>query len=69
MDDPDRDHLGGNIVAHASDHVTTEVQLRVVEYWSNVAPELGARVAAGLGLGEAARARVDALRVLAGGER
>jgi catalase len=56
MDDTDRDHLVGNIVAHASDHVSTDVQRRVVEYWTNVAPELGARVAAGLGFGESAQA-------------
>jgi catalase len=56
MNDTDRDHLVGNIVAHASDNVTDGVQRRVVEYWSNVDPELGARVAAGLGHAESARA-------------
>src|ERR687894_80459 len=55
MDDTDRDHLVTNIVAHASAGVTTEVQERVVEYWTNVAPDLGARVADGLGV-RAARA-------------
>jgi catalase len=49
MDDIDRDHLVANIVSHASDHVTEEIQLRVVAYWSNVDEQLGARVAAGLG--------------------
>jgi catalase len=49
MDDVDRDHLVANIVGHASDHVTEEVQLRVVAYWTSVDAELGSRVAAGLG--------------------
>ncbi len=44
----DRDHLVTNIVAHASDGVSTEVQARVVGYWANVDAELGARVASGL---------------------
>jgi catalase len=48
MDPIDRDHLVTNIVAHASDDVSSEVQQRVVGYWTNVDPELGARVAAGL---------------------
>ena len=45
----DRDHLVSNIVGHAGDHVTDEVQLRVIAYWSSVDKELGARVATGLG--------------------
>jgi len=49
MDDTDREHLITNIVAHASDRVTDEVQLRVIAYWASVDPQLGARVAAGLG--------------------
>jgi catalase len=57
MDDPDRDHLVANIVAHAGDGVTAEIQARVVEYWTNVAPELGARVAAGLGISSEAAER------------
>jgi catalase len=56
MTDVDRDHLVGNIVAHASDHVSEPVQRRVIEYWTAVDAGLGARVAAGLGYGEAARA-------------
>jgi catalase len=51
MDDADREHLVTNIVAHASDGVSGPIQKRVVEYWTNVDPELGARVAGGLGLG------------------
>ena len=49
MDDTDRRHLVANIVDHASDHVTGEVQLRVVAYWSRVDEQLGSQVAAGLG--------------------
>jgi len=56
MNDTDRDHLVTNIVAHASDGVSDPVQQRVVEYWTNVDPELGARVADGLGV-KAAQAR------------
>ena len=51
MNDTDRDHLVTNIVGHASDEVSDEVQLRVIAYWANVDPQLGARVAAGLGHG------------------
>ena len=38
-----------NIVGHASDGVSADVQARVIDYWTNVDAELGARVAAGLG--------------------
>jgi catalase len=51
MTDTDRDHLATNIIAHASDGVTSEIQRRVVGYWTNVDSGLGAKVAAGLGLG------------------
>jgi catalase len=51
MNDTDREHLVTNIVAHASDGVTPNVQRRVVEYWTNVDAELGALVARGLGDG------------------
>ena len=50
MNDTDRDHLVANIVGHASDEVTREIQLRVAAYWSAVDPELGGRVAEGLGI-------------------
>jgi catalase len=54
----DRDHLAENIVAHASDGVSPELQKRVVTYWTNVDPSLGAKVAAGLrGSDAAANAR------------
>jgi catalase len=48
MSDTDREHLVTNIVAHASDGVSAPMQARVVDYWSKVDPDLGARVAAGL---------------------
>jgi catalase len=50
MSDTDCDHLVANIVAHASDEVTRPIQERVVAYWASVDPELGARVASGLGV-------------------
>jgi len=49
MSPTDREHLVTNIVAHASDGVSGEVQERVIGYWTNVDAGLGARVAAGLG--------------------
>jgi catalase len=48
MNDTDREHVVTNIVAHASDGVSKPIQERVVAYWTNVDPDLGARVAAGL---------------------
>ena len=49
MTPTDRDHLVGNIVAHAGAGVSSAVLDRVIDYWTNVDPELGGRVAAGLG--------------------
>jgi catalase len=40
-----------NIVNHLNGGVTDDVQVRAVEYWRNVDPDLGARVAKGLGVG------------------
>jgi catalase len=51
MDDEERELLVSNIVGHASDEVSEPMQQRVVAYWASVDPELGARVAAGLGVG------------------
>ena len=49
MTDTDRDHLVANIVAHAgAPEVTADTRFRVSEYWRNVHPDLGARVAKGL---------------------
>ena len=56
MSDMDRDHLVDNIVGHASDDVTAPMQERVVAYWGSVDPELGERVASGLGVSHALRA-------------
>jgi catalase len=49
MDDTDREHLVTNILAHAGDGVSAPMQDRVVAYWAKVDPDLGARIAAGLG--------------------
>ena len=65
MDDTDREHLVANIVGHASDQVTDEVQLRVVAYWSSVDPALGARVAEGLGHDTGSVAFKEAAEVVA----
>ena len=56
MSETDRDHLVTNIVGHASDAVTDEMQWRVIAYWSNVDAQLGARIAAGLGKSDGASA-------------
>jgi catalase len=53
MTDTDREHLVGNIVGHASNGVSADVQRRVVEYWTSVDSDLGGRVADGLGVGRA----------------
>ena len=52
MTPTDRDHLVSNIVGHLGHGVERFIQERAVnEYWSKVDPDLGARVARGLGLG------------------
>ncbi|MFZ0381287.1 MAG: catalase [Solirubrobacteraceae bacterium] len=56
MSETDRDHLVTNVVGHASNEVTDEIQWRVIAYWSNVDAQLGARVAAGLGKSDGASA-------------
>jgi catalase len=48
LSDTDRDHLVSNIVGHATNAVTPEMQKRVVEYWTNVDSDLGSRVAQGI---------------------
>ena len=45
MNDTGREHLVTNIVSHVRAGVQPEVAQRVIEYWSNVHPELGAQVA------------------------
>jgi catalase len=54
MNDTDREHLATNIIAHAGDGVSPEIQQRVVGYWTNVDAQLGAQIAAGLGRGDGA---------------
>ncbi|MGH9077828.1 MAG: catalase [Acidimicrobiales bacterium] len=53
MTDTDRAHLVTNIVGHASHGpgLDADVAARVVEYWRQVDPEIGAQVAKGLGNG------------------
>jgi catalase len=64
MDDTERDHLVDNIVGHAGDGVTEEVQLRVIAYWTSVDAGLGARVARGLGRELATDAFKEATRAV-----
>ncbi len=56
MTDTDREHLVTNIVGHASDEVTDEMQHRVIAYWTHIDADIGARVAAGLGHGNGSSA-------------
>ncbi|MFJ9207300.1 catalase [Streptomyces sp. L-9-10] len=50
MTQTDRDHLVDNIVGHLSQGVERRIQERAVnDYWAKVDPDLGARVANGLG--------------------
>jgi catalase len=61
LDDDAKNRLVSNIVGHASDDdVEPEMKDRVVEYWSNVDSELGARVAEGLGQSTPAEEREKA---------
>jgi catalase len=65
MTDTDREHLVTNIVGHASDDVAPDTQLRVIAYWTAVDGDLGARVAAGLGIDSgSANGALDAAREL-----
>jgi catalase len=51
MTPTDRDHLVSNIVGHLGHGVERFIQERAIrDYWSKVDPDLGARVAKGLGL-------------------
>jgi catalase len=51
LSEGDRHNMVTNIVNHLNGGVTSDVQARAVEYWRNVDPELGARVAKELGVG------------------
>ena len=58
MTPTDRDHLVDNIVGHLSQGVERFIQERAVnDYWTQVDPDLGARVAQGLGLETPQRSR------------
>jgi len=60
MSQEDRDNLAANILGHAGDpDVTAEMKPRIVEYWTNVDPGIGAAVAKGLGVSSPAPAGVD----------
>jgi catalase len=60
MSQEDRDNLAANIVGHAGDpDVTAEMKPRIVEYWTNVDPDVGTAVAEGLGVESAAPAGID----------
>jgi catalase len=50
MTETDREHLVTNIVNHVKAGVKADVLPRVVDYWTKVDPDLGSRVAAGVGL-------------------
>jgi catalase len=49
LDEPARARLAYNITQHTAG-CTPEVLARVVDYWTKVDPDLGSRVAAGVGL-------------------
>ncbi|HWE60641.1 MAG TPA: catalase, partial [Chloroflexota bacterium] len=59
LSETDKDHLVSNIVGHMSQDVEWAIQERAVALWRQVDPDLGQRIALGLGLAtrEAAAAR------------
>jgi catalase len=59
LSDTDREHLANNIIGHATNGVSTDVQRRVIEYWTNVDPNLGITVAEGLGSHAVSASAVD----------
>jgi catalase len=52
MDDAARDRLVSNVSGHLSNGVVEPVLTRAIDYWRNVDADLGARVAANLGLAQ-----------------
>ncbi len=48
LHDSARDRLVSNIVGHATNAVSSEVQRRIVDYWARVDRELGSRVSQGI---------------------
>jgi catalase len=58
MTPTERDHLADAIVGHLSQGVERFIQERAVnDYWANVDPDLGARVARGVGVAAAVLSR------------
>ncbi|MGH7642615.1 MAG: catalase [Candidatus Dormibacteria bacterium] len=51
LDESARERLVGNIAGHVKQGVEPQVLARVIEYWSKVDPELGARIAGATGSG------------------
>ncbi|HUY57533.1 MAG TPA: catalase [Candidatus Micrarchaeaceae archaeon] len=51
LDEPARERLVSNIAGHASQGLEPQILARVIDYWSKVDPELGARVAGASGSG------------------
>lgn len=49
MNDSDRANLVSNIVGHIQGGVQPDMLGRVITYWTNIHPDLGARVASGVG--------------------
>ncbi|MCX4093705.1 catalase [Nocardia sp. alder85J] len=48
LDDAQRDRLVSNVIGHVLDGVREPVLSRVFEYWTNVDPEIGKRIEAGV---------------------
>ena len=48
LSDTDKENLAANIVGHATNGVSHEMQQRVIEYWRNIDSDLGAKVADGI---------------------
>ncbi len=48
LDDGARERLVSNIVGHATNGVSSEIQRRVVDYWTKIDSDLGSRVASGI---------------------
>lgn len=50
LDEAARDRLVNNIIGHVGGVTIDDIRNRALQYWSNVDPALGARVAHGLGV-------------------
>ncbi|QYJ03347.1 catalase [Nocardioides panacisoli] len=49
MDDAQRERLVDNVVGHLSDGVSEPILERALEYWRNIDPDIGDRIASGMG--------------------